>query len=544
MIKKLYLLIICLLLSVGGLFANKPDSVYINGNWIQLIYLTDSIPIVRDFYFGSYFEEWQREPEVSEDRLASESNMETWHTNPQRVFAYDDFAFHKDFDSVLIGNRLNNYIFFAPDRFIETDISITPTIQIDGKDFIRCKTNNWLQYSIDSLNTLLLPDANWYMKSAYGKNYNDIRVDNLIIPLKGNRYFSDSIVTLQPDTLNGDYRALLWSRQQIHDVDTFSVNGKYGLYTTFTKKEVIPAIYDSLKTDEVYVRAFDGKKTIIFDYMGNIVKENIKRAYPVRYRYRVLDNNNEVYWMDRDGQRHENYQYSVMSVDDMMSTLPFDIVLTPPKKKAPGKKRNYHWVKFIYQWNRKEKEEYEFSDWRTVGLESIYESGVYALIDKYDKETFSNDKKFYHNSYSLYINHYSLERKLPDYNFEVYEIPLKYKNQMLVSGEDELHRSGDFRSLNEYWVIVKYKRKYGVIDARYPERPVLPFIYDKIEANNISLTLYRDGLKCYYPISKTPRYKELSPFLLRDPFICFTLPDGEKGWLLKSGEEFLDNETL
>jgi len=540
---KLYILIICLFLFVGGLFANKPDSVYIWDNWIQLIYQTDSTPIVRVIDFSSYFEEWRMEPDFLDDRPASESDMEAWYTNPQRFFAYDDLAFHKDFDPILAGNRLNNYIFFAPDRFIETGISITPTIQIEGKDFIQCETNNWLQYSIDSLNIVLLPDARLYMNSAYGKDYDDIRVDNLVVPLKGNRYFSDSIATLQPDTLNGDYRALLWSRQAIYDVDTFSIHGKYGLYTTFTKKEVIPAKYDSLMTDEVYVRAFDGRRTIIFDYLGHVVKDNIKRAYPVRYRYRVLDNNNEVYWLDRDGQRYDTYQYSVMGVDDMLTPLPFDIVLTPPKKKALGKKRNYHWVKFIYLWNNGQREEYEFPN-SVAGQKIIFESGVYALIDKYDKKRFSYDKKYYHNDYSLYKRHYSLKKELPYYDIEVYELPLEYKNPVLVSGEDKLHRSGDFRSLNEYWVIAKYKGKYGVIDIRDPQTPLFPFVYDKIEANNISLTFYMDGLKCYYPISKTPRYKELSPFLLRDPFIRFTLPNGEKGWLLKNGEEFLDNGSL
>ena len=298
-------------------------------------YLTDSLPTVREYDFDAYFDDERIErginlaerykPEVEVDRPANKYDLKKWHNNPHRVFAYDDLEFHKDFDSVLVGKQMYEYIFFASDRYAE--IKSDMRTDIDIGDYFRCETNNWMQYSIDSLNILPLLDAKEYTNY----NWENIRLNCIIAPLKGERYFFDSITTLLTDTLNGNYGTLLRFRDRIFDVDTFFVNGNCGLYT-LTQKEIIPAVYDSLIMDDAYIHAFDGRTMIIFDYMGNVVKDNIKRAYPVIYRYRVLDNNNRVYWLNRNGQEHDTYQYSIMSVDDQISSVPFDVVLTPPEK--------------------------------------------------------------------------------------------------------------------------------------------------------------------------------------------------------------------
>ena len=519
MCMKVSFLIICMLLFVGSLFANKPDSVYIYGPRIQFIYLTDSIPTVRVHYFNQYysghrFASWLLEAEIDEDRPAHKAEMSNWMENPHRLFAYDDLAFNKNYGAVLDGNQLGKYIFFAPDRYAAIDTLMS--MEYEERDFIRCYTNNWVQYSIDSLNILLLFNAEAYI--TYKSENSAVRIDDKILPLKGNRYFSDrtdNIETLQPDTMNGDYRALLWSRRNIFDVDTFSVNGKYGLYTTLTKKEVIPAIYDFMETDEVFIRAFDGRKAIIFDYMGNVVKDNIRHAYPILFRYQVLDNNNRVYWLDRDVQEHDSYKFNFTSTDNTSGLFPFDIALTPPQNK--GKNRNYHWIKFTRLNEEQDKKEYSTHDLQKCGIDK--------LIAGYNKE------------WSLP----EIKDKLSEYDIVAFKIPQEYKNPSLVNGESKYRRQ--YRSLNGNFVVAKYKGMYGVVDVMYPEAPVLPFVYDKIETNTgISLTLHKDGLKCYYPISKTPRYKELSPFLLLDYYIRFTLHNGEEGWLSKDGEEFFDNE--
>ena len=160
------------------------------------------------------------------------------------------------------------------------------------------------------------------------------------------------------------------------------------------------------------------------------------------------------------------------------------------------------------------------------------DNGVYTLIWEF------NHSLGYGSSYLI------SDEKLSGYDIEVHEIPLKYEKPVLINGKNSFDKSGDFTSLDVHLVIAKYKGKYGVIDVRYPESPVIPFVYDKIEANYISFILHKKGLKCHYPISETPRYKELSPFVYREFFIRFTLPDGEKGWLLKNGEEFLDSEPV
>ena len=533
--KKILLLFLLCTLSFYGAEAQKPDSVYIHRTYIQLIYQTDSLPLVKEL---SYDTDSMR-MELSTAFRASKSDIKRWRENPHRVFAYSELAFRQSLDSILVGNQLSNHIFFACDRCIIVDEDgSTFTNGHEKKVFRRCYANRWQQYLVDSLSIALIFDASSYMR--YGDK---IRMEQLIVPLKGNRYFLDSIVTPQPDTLKGSYSSLLWSRQMIFDVDTASVNGRYGLYT-LAGREVIPAVYDSIKTDEVYVRAFDGRRTTIFDYMGNVVRGDIKRAYPFLYRYQVLDSNNHVYWLDRDGQEHDTFVYSIMSVDDIIYPLPFDIVLTPPKRKQ---KKGYHWVHFKYNWDYSRQAQSSYSDddsWEIYWDKQAFltETGINTLIDEYDKECFSYLKDLYNNSFDYYRYTNSTYKDLKYYDFDIYEIPSHLKQPLLVSGKDKLDRSGDYRSLDGRWIIAKQKGRYGVVDVRDTEKPVLPFIYDKIEGHDTYLTLYKSGLKSHYPISDTPRYKELAPMRLREYYIRFTLPDGRGGWLLKNGEEFLDNE--
>ena len=227
-------------------------------------------------------------------------------------------------------------------------------------------------------------------------------------------------------------------------------------------------------------------------------------------------------------------------------------MLTPPKKKGYDKKKNYHWVNFIYLWEREDRERMKKIDswdytkeniWDKVDrMELLMNSGIDALLEEYDKKRFPYLKDLYYDNFSYFQSQSSARKELSNYDFEVYAIPNKYKKPVLISGGEEFYRSGDYKSLPGSWVIVKHKGKYGVIDVRDSENPVLPFIYDKIEGNTTHLTLHKRGLKCHYPISDNPRYKELAPLRLRENFIRFTLSDGRKGWLLKNGEEFLDNE--
>jgi len=530
---KGFIVLLSLLFSFVSLKAHKPDSVYIKHYYIQFIYKTDSLPTVKEFRF-----EEAMQVEIDE----YPSKRQYWHGEPKNVFAYDDLDFNVNLDSLLIGNQIAEFNFFAPDRYIEIDGGKFNNGH-EKKEFIRCDANNWKQYSADSLNMILLYDSYWYTRhDDIEKDPSDIKFKSVIVPLKGKRYFyNDSIYALHPDTLNGNYNELLWSRQHINDVDIFAINKRCGLYT-LTGKEVIPAVYDSIKTDEVYVRAFEGESVTLFDYLGNVVKDNMKRAYPVVYRYKILDDNNDVYYMDRDGNRYDNYSYSIMSVDDILLPIPYDVVLTPPQKRGRNKKKNYHWIKFKYLWEHEDRERMKKMDSYWEREDFFQESGINTLLDNYDKETFPIFKEFYGNDFSYYQYARSMKNKLSDYDFEAYEVPGIYKQPLLVSGKTEFHGSGDYKSLPSSWIIAKYKGKYGVIDIRDTDKPILPFIYDKIEGNTTYLTLHNKGLKCYYPISDTPRYKELSPFSIREYFIRFTLPNGRKGWLLSNGEEFIDNE--
>ena len=502
--RKGLLLALSFFFSFYAANAQKPDSVYVGTSYIQFIFLTDSTPMVKEFIFDK-----SMELEIVEKHPAEEADLKIWKKNTDCVFAYHDLDSHVDFNSLLVGNQLSHYIFFAPDRYVVmNEDGDTYKNGHEQREFVRCETNNWKQYTIEGLNVLLLFDTRRAMKYR-----DDIELECFILPLKKERYYvsrGDLIEVLKPDTLEGNYNHLLWSRQHIYDVDTFSVKGKYGLYT-LTRKKVIPAVYDSIQTDEMYVRAFRGKKTVIFDYMGNVVKKNIKRAYPFLYRYQVLDDKNQVYWMDRDGNAHDKYTYSLMSVDDMLYPLP-DVILNPSPKE--DRSTDYYLVRFKLMNSFEERDKHEEKYHRDMKLmDMMYKSGVSMML--------------------------SGNRYLP-YGFEIYEVSSKYKKGVLINGEEELSLSGDYKSLNEYWIIAKFKGKYGVINAKSPDTPVLPFIYDKIEPHTTYLTLYKKGMVCHYPISDTPRYKELAPLHLREHYTRFTLPDGKKGWLLKNGEEFLD----
>ena len=49
----------------------------------------------------------------------------------------------------------------------------------------------------------------------------------------------------------------------------------------------------------------------------------------------------------------------------------------------------------------------------------------------------------------------------------------------------------------------------------------------------------KNGLSTYYPIMKDIKYKKIEKF--DNNFARFTLPNGQKGWLDKEGNEYLDN---
>ena len=223
-----------------------------------------------------------------------------------------------------------------------------------------------------------------------------------------------------------------------------------------------------------------------------------------------------MYWLDRYGQERDIYNYRLRKPGMTINPLSLNIWITNLQRRGPYKKRNYHWVRFIYLSRDMIRQKNEHSM-------DIYKSGVYTLL----------------NTNSILIDAYNENQHKID--FEVYEIPEKYENPRNVNNGIEI-REKESGSLSEYWVTAKYKNTYGVIDVRTPKMPILPFIYDKIDEQSFYLILYKDGLKCYYPISTTPRYIELSPFLNDDPFVRYKLPDGEEGWLLKSGEEFPDNK--
>lgn len=564
--KRIVTVIVMSFLCVQALSARTPDSVYVNYDCLDFIYDTATAHTYNRFVFSNNTNiSKASEPEgdfaaslqgsLTEIIPASQSRLNhSWRANTQRVFAYDELEFNVDFDSLLPGNRISDYVFFAPDRCIVLEEGRYTYRNGDvDMDFPVCETHNWIQYSFDSLNIAVLLEGDRY--TGGGEMEMSLRsIRSIIVPLKGGRYFCDGgAVTMQPDTIGPDYRDYLWSRQYILDVDTLGVGGKYGLYT-LTGREVIPPVYDSLKQDEMYVRAFAGDRVILYDYQGNVFRDNIKRAFEYAYSYRVLDDDNRVYWLDRYGNERETFNYSMIGTDDMLysESLSFDVVITPPAEKKKLR-RNYHWVGLKWLIDDKERlidksrfmldlgTEDETALRGFLGLsvrcdyDLIESSGLLDYLGDLDRRDAERLSGFYlYNSW--HISH--IERLFYYDIDEVYEIPRKYKDPVLVNGKNEY--SAWWRNpLRSSYIIARYKGKYGMIDACDPDAPVLPFEYDRIEANGSYLTLHKKGLKCYYPACAEPRYTELGPW---GDFMRFTLPDGRRGWLLQNGEEFPDNE--
>lgn len=365
--KKLAVILL-LLISHIQIFAWQPDSVLVKSERMYFFHYTDTAIHIKEISFDE-----RNRIEIRES-LADRWDSSRY-INKGLLYGYNEFRFRADCENDLSGNKIpllyndtdySDYTFFAPGRYA--------TVRWDKNSFREDReyrdkhftvTNAWKQESVDSLNFALLYDLHSYFQERdyckrEGHTFNpeeeEYNVNGFALPMNNGKYLlaagyrKDTIYT--PQRHNYDPLEMLYSRQLMKDTDTLQIDGKYGLYT-ITGNEVIPAIYDSLKTEEILVRAFRNGRTYLINYMGETVRENLRFAYPVVYRYQVLDNDGRMYFTDKQGNESDSYTHSFMSVDDQLFPLSLDIVLLPPKKPKYSKKKykQYTWVNFIYPYD-------------------------------------------------------------------------------------------------------------------------------------------------------------------------------------------------
>lgn len=123
---------------------------------------------------------------------------------------------------------------------------------------------------------------------------------------------------------------------------------------------------------------------------------------------------------------------------------------------------------------------------------------------------------------------------------EIYNIPTRLKPIALMNGlrHYSLDDDSGYDTLNDYFVVVEKRGKYGVWDFQRKKK-ILPFIYDKVDPNATYIYLEKKGLATFYPnIGAKPKYKKLEHYI--EYFARFETIDGKKGWVDRNGKEYYD----
>lgn len=185
---------------------------------------------------------------------------------------------------------------------------------------------------------------------------------------------------------------------------------------------------------------------------------------------------------------------------------------------------------------------YMFPD-REVQLKITKKNGefyIWSNGDDFGKYNWiSKDTTFYNHQYEV-------TGKL--YNTEKYD-SIRYYDDLMES--ITLYSEADYEKSYPILLYCKLKNgKYDLNTIEYlvlenpPENIVetnkeLPKNLDKvIPIDQDTYRIEKNGLSTYYPIMKEIKYIELGDF--DGNFARFTLPNGQKGWLDKEGNEYLD----
>lgn len=425
--------------------------------------------------------------------------------------------------------QYRDLVFFEKDRMTQIEYAFVGLEQDTiVPDYI---TNYaWTTYTIEDISFAVI-----FSRFSGNDDKYVLSPQYYIFPSQSDRqgYFVNGVYknTLEPDTLavteTHDFKLdeLLYSRQLMEDTDTLKVKEHYGFFTILGR-ELIPAKYDSLKLDEKIIRAYKNKRITLYNYSGKEITHNIRVAIPIGDKEQVIDNNNEMYFINHKGEQSDNFSYSGLVCGFTGRLLPYDLMIMPPEKsKYDDVAENYRFVRFLYS-DEKQRDAKDF--WN---------------IDFFNGSFFM-DTIVYHGLDKLAFNIWESPKEWERVELDIRNISNEYKDIKLVNNETSFNRSDFEENLNSNWIIAKKEGKYGVFDATYggwkgsEDEIVLPFEYHKITGLTSLLLLEKKGLKCYYPINDYPRYKILKPF--NQNFARFKLPKGKWGWLSKAGIEYLD----
>lgn len=445
-----------------------------------------------------------------ETRVAKDYDLLDWRDKADNIVLWDSLQLNADLG--LTGMKMvtdfdQDYIFIDSDRYA--------TVYHDHTEgTTKVEYNLWQTRWYNGLNFAILYNGCDEEDSA-------LYADAILIPLKNGRYFITGGFAGTLQTNDTDLDSLAPQRLPSYDIRPFRANRRMGLSSRFGS-EIIPDRYDSLRIEKhgFLVAAYLNKRITLYTPNGKMVCDSLKAACLVRDRYQVIDHHNRMCYIDIKGNRTDEYSFSMMSVDDQLYPLPYDVVIIPKNKRLDKSS----WVHFIVP-------------------NDIYQSESLPEARKKNWNWFYADTLFRYGLDELEFNYITHSDEYFRYQFEIYELPDRYEQNVFAnSNTTSYNRSGDYRQLSIYWVVACSKGKYGLYDVRKPDKPLLPFVYDRVTGivryRDTHLLLERQGLKCYYPISSKPRYKELEPF--ERNFARFTLPNGRKGWLGLDGKEYLD----
>ncbi len=151
----------------------------------------------------------------------------------------------------------------------------------------------------------------------------------------------------------------------------------------------------------------------------------------------------------------------------------------------------------------------------------------YSIARKKDSLILQVDSSvFYHKGYISTSISISIDRTIQEITF----LNDKYENY--------------FESFADYssYFKIKQNNKYGIYKLNNHKflEVVLPTVYDTIYSNlfYIPLKFSRNGMYGYFPFDKDVKYKFVDDF--KKYFTRFELPNEQKGWLDRNGNEYLD----
>ena len=307
----------------------------------------------------------------------------------------------------------------------------------------------------------------------------------------------------------------------------FHITEKYQLADYFSQKISLDKKLDTLFTRNAFIIGKKNQEVLFYNQkLENITPKRIRNFHFLKptggydFSYPQVLVNNKIFWLSQDGELIENYEAAPRCYESSGWTSEANFIMITQKN---GK----IWLKDVL----------------------LSENNIY------EKAWFLNESKELdiQRNYriDLYEN-YLIVRKNKKYGL------LKYKfNEEKTTLETQLILSVNYDFIypelfnaKEQGLIIENNGKYGLLLLKtdhpnlkkpLPEQELnLPIIYDEISYLDSChpFLLKKNGLVGYSGIHEKPKYKKLEKFYYN--YARFTLPNGKKGWLNRTGEEFLD----